>query len=70
MLGMALKKLYGITLNDTKKLAKNLSPFLKGIFEIWSELNYQGTIESVESFLTQSLWHNSMIRIMDKPVFL
>ena len=58
-----------LDLNDTKKLAKNLSPFLKGIFEIWSELNYQGTIESVESFLTQSLWHNSLIRIMDKPVF-
>ena len=72
-----LEKLGGTTvfrgnldLNDTKKLAKNLSPFLKGIFEIWSELNYQGIIESVESFLTQSLWHNSLIRIMDKPVFL
>ena len=23
----------------------------------------------VESFLTQSLWYNSLIRIMDKPVF-
>ena len=43
-----------LDLNDTKKLAKNLSPFLKGIFEIWSELNYQGSKESVESFLTQS----------------
>ena len=67
-----LEKLGGFTvfrgnldLNDTTKLAKNLSPFLKEIFEIWSELNYQGSIESVESFLTQSLWHNSLIRIMD-----
>ena len=51
------------------KLANNLSPFLKEILEVWSELNYQGSIETVESFLTQSLWHNSLIRIMDKPVF-
>lgn len=37
---------------------------------IWSELNYRGSIESVESCFTQSLWHNSLIKIMDiKPVF-
>ena len=56
-------------IKDSKKLAINLSPFLKEILEIWSELNYQGSIETVESFLTQSLWYNSLIRIMDKPVF-
>ena len=37
--------------------------------EIQSELNYQGSIETLESFLTQSLWYNSLTRIMDKPVF-
>ena len=40
----------------SKKLANNLSPFLKETLKIWSELNYQGSIETVESFLTQSLW--------------
>ena len=59
-----------LTLKTPKKLANNLSPFLKEILEIWSELSYQGSIETVESFLTQSLWYNSLIRIMDKPVFL
>ena len=58
-----------LDIKDSKKLAINLSPFLKEILEIWSELNYQGSIETVESFLAQSLWHNSLIRIMDKPVF-
>ena len=58
-----------LTLKTPKKLANNLSPFLKEILEIWSELSYQGSIETVESFLTQSLWHNSLIRIMDKPAF-
>ena len=56
-------------IKDLKKLANNLSPFLKEILKIWSELNYQGSIETVESFLMQSLWYNSLIRVMDKPVF-
>ena len=58
-----------LNIKDSKKLANNLSPFLKEIFELWSELNYQGSIETVESFLTQSLWYNSLIRIMNKLVF-
>ena len=58
-----------LDVKDVKKLANNLSPFLKEILEIWSELNYQGSIETVESFLTQSLWYNSLVRVMDKPVF-
>ena len=58
-----------LDIKDTKKLANNLSPFLKEILEIWSELNYQGSIETVQSFLAQSLWCNSLIRVMDKPVF-
>ena len=58
-----------LDIKDSKKLANNLSPFLKHILKIWSELNYQGSIETVESFLTQSLWYNSLIRVMDKPVF-
>ena len=28
-----------LDIKDTKKLANNLSPFLKEILEIWSELN-------------------------------
>ena len=53
----------------SKKLANNLSPFLKEILEIWPELNYQGSIETVQSFLAQSLCYNSLISVMDKPVF-
>ena len=71
-----LEKLVGQTvfrgnldIKDSKKLAYNLSLFLKEILEIWSELNCQGSIETVESFLTQSLWYNSLIRVIDKPVF-
>ena len=45
-----------LDIKDTKKLANNLSPFLKEFIEILSELNYQGSIETVEPFLTQNLW--------------
>ena len=54
---------------DTTKVAKGLSPFLKEVLEIWAELNYQDKITSLDSFLAQSLWHNSLIRIMGKPIF-
>ena len=71
-----LEKLEGQTvfrsnldIKDSKKLANNLIPFLKEILEIWSELNYQGSIETVDSFLTQSLWYNSLMGVINKPVF-
>ena len=34
-----------LDIKDTKKLANNLSPFVKEILEIWPELNYQGSTE-------------------------
>ena len=71
-----LEKLRGQTVfrknlntKHSKKLANNLSPFLKEILEIWSALNYQGSIETVEFSLTQSWWYNSLTRVVDKPVF-
>ena len=57
-----------LDIKDTKKLANNLSPFRKEILVIWSELNYQVSIETVEAFLAQSLWYNSLIRVTKKPV--
>ena len=58
-----------LTLKTPRSLLTIFAPFLKEILEILSELNYQGSIEMVESFLTRSLWYNSLIRIMNKPVF-
>ena len=45
------------------------SPFLKELIEIWPEMNFQGTIQSIDAFLNQHLWHNSLIRIRDKTIF-
>ena len=37
--------------------------------EILAELSYEGELTSVDSFLSQSLWNNSLIRIMGKRVY-
>ena len=58
-----------LNLKDTKRISKTCSPFLKELLEIWSEVNFQGTIQSVDTFLNQHLWHNSLITIMDKSIF-
>ena len=58
-----------LDINDIKKMSQHISPFLKETMEIWSELNYQDTIKSADSFLKQSLWNDSLIKVMDKPIF-
>ena len=54
---------------DTKNISKSFAPFFEEIIEIWAELNYQEQITSVDSFLSQDLWYNSLIRIMNKPIY-
>ena len=58
-----------LDVKDSKRISKYVSPFLNETIEIWSESKFHGTIESVDSFLAQSLWNNSLIRVMDKPAF-
>ena len=57
-----------LDIKTRRSLPSISAPFMKEILEIWSILNYQGSIETVESFLSQSFWYSSLIRIMDKPV--
>ena len=45
-----------LDIKDSKKLANNLSPFLKETLEIWSELNYQGPIETSHRAYGIILW--------------
>ena len=48
---------------------KKTCPFVKEILEIWSDLFFYEKITSEEVFSTLPLWHNSLIRIGNKPVF-
>jgi hypothetical protein len=54
---------------DTSKLISVQDPFLQEILEIWSEVNFDDKIETEQQFLEQHIWHNSLIRIENRPVF-
>ena len=64
--GNALPK-GNLNLKDIKNL--NISdPFVKEIFEIWSEVCFEGTITSDDHFLSSLLWHNSFRTIQNRHV--
>lgn len=39
------------------------------MLEIWSEVNFIEDIKNRQHFLEQPIWHNSLIRIDNKPIF-
>ena len=54
---------------DTAKIIKVSDSFIKEILSDWSEVNFEECITSKSQFLELSLWHNSLIRINDRPIF-
>ena len=66
-----LPKLFSCNLNirDTLATITTSDAFLKEILEIWAEVNFDSKITSKDQFLDQPLWHNSLIKIANKPVF-
>ena len=54
---------------DTSKLISVQDPFLLQTLEIWSEVNFDEKIETEQKFFEQHVWHNSLIRIENRPVF-
>ena len=43
--------------------------FIKEILLIWAEVNFDEHIMSEKQFLEQILWHNSLVRINNCPIF-
>ena len=43
--------------------------FLQEIVQIWSEVNFDNQIKTKQQFLELPIWHNSLIRINDNPVY-
>ena len=39
------------------------------VLVVWSDFNFEEHILSEKQFLDQSLWHNSLIRIDNSPIF-
>lgn len=54
---------------DISKSISVQDPFLQEILEIWSEANFDDKIKTEQQFLEQHIWHNSLIRIENRPVF-
>ena len=55
--------------SDTRKTITVQDPFVQELLEIWSEVNFCKHIKTKQQFLEQPIWHNSLIRIEDKPAF-
>ena len=54
---------------DTKNTLKLKDSFISEILTFWAEVNFEDRIISKHHFLDQSLWHNSLIRIDNCPIF-
>ena len=54
---------------DISKSISVQDPFLQEIIEIWSEINFDAKIQTEQQFFEQHIWHNSLIRIENRPVF-
>ena len=54
---------------DLSKIKGLSDVFIKEILQIWSEISYEDNLNSMEHFLSMSLWHNSLIRIENRPVY-
>ena len=54
---------------DTKNYFQTSDIFITEILLIWTEVNFNSNISSLEQYKTQRLWNNSLIRIDRKPVY-
>ena len=55
--------------NDINKIYKINNGFIKEVLTFWTEVNFENQIISENQFLNQSLWHNSLIRVNNRPLF-
>ena len=58
-----------LSTKDTKNTLKLKDSFVSEILTFWAEVNFEDRIISKHHFLDQSLWHNSLIRIDNCPIF-
>ena len=60
-------KLYYPVTRLNRKDVNIKDEFLVEVFNIWVEINYK---ESREDFTSSPLWHNSLTKIPNHPIFL
>ena len=55
--------------DDINKIYKINNGFIKEVLTFWTEVNFENQIISENQFLNHSLWHNSLIRVNNRPLF-
>ena len=55
--------------DDLSKYLKVSDAFTAEIMNIWSEITYDANVNSIDHFLSMSVWYNSLLRIDKRPVF-
>ena len=55
--------------NDLAKFIHISGAFTTEILKIWSEISYNGNINSTEHLLSLPLWQNSLVRIANIPIY-
>ena len=58
-----------LNIKDTIASIKVSDPLLEELLKLWAEVNFEQKITTLEQLQEQSLWHNSLIRIENKPIF-
>lgn len=54
---------------DTMEITDVNNTLIREILSIWAEVNFEGSVKSQNQFLEQPLWHNSLIKVGNKPIF-
>ena len=64
-------KFFRATLNkqDLLKIIKTTDTFNSEILHIWAEISLETSISSIDQLKAQSLWHNSLICVGNKPIY-
>ena len=55
--------------HDLSKFINTTDAFTTEILQLWSEISYEANVNSIDHFLSLPLWHNSLIRIDNRPVY-
>ena len=58
-----------LNIKDTITSIKVSDPFREELLKLWAEVNFEQKITTLEQLQEQSLWHNSLIRLENKPIF-
>ena len=58
-----------LTKSDLLKHFKLSYPFIVEIANIWSEITFENNVKSTDHFRSLNLWHDSLLRINNKPIY-